>query len=154
VYASGEPRSTPVRDNYSGHVTWEFGAMKNRGAKSAVGATVLLGTDATSGRFGVKGRYRRWLSPQGIALDLGAGVLRGGTAGSDRSAIITSDASVNYFDYGALTARAEFARVNGDPRASLFAGARLGSKPATAVTVVMAGLFALFVVASFSAWSD
>jgi hypothetical protein len=140
-------------EDYTAQLTWEFGAMRNRGAKSAIGAALLLGADDDVGRIGVKGRYRRWLDPQGLALDLSAGVVRGATRKNGRAAILSGDASLNYHDFGAITARAEAARVNGRTTAALFGGVRLGSKPAAAATVVMAGLFAL-VVASFSGWGD
>jgi hypothetical protein len=135
-------------NDFASQLSWEVGAMKNRGAKSALGATLLLGVGDASTRIGVKGRYRRWLNPEGLALDVSAGALSGralNTTGN--SLIVTGDAAFNYFDYGAIVARAEVTRANDAPRAAVYGGIRFGSKPAAIATVVMAGLFAILAAA-------
>ena len=48
--------------------------MFNRGERSALGASVLLATNDDAFRFGLKGRYRRWLTPD-VPLDIAPGVL-------------------------------------------------------------------------------
>jgi hypothetical protein len=45
------------------HLSWELGGMVNRGAHTAVGATVQLGASDVGIRGGLTGRYRRWLGP-------------------------------------------------------------------------------------------
>jgi hypothetical protein len=56
--------------------TWEIGPSFNRG-DWAWGAGVMVAADEDGWRWGVRPRYRRWLSPT-TALDFGAGILLDG----------------------------------------------------------------------------
>jgi hypothetical protein len=60
------------------YVAWDLGPMVNRG-NWALGATFLLGADEDGARWGIRPRYRRRLGRK-TALDLGAGVLLGGSS--------------------------------------------------------------------------
>jgi outer membrane murein-binding lipoprotein Lpp len=59
-----------------GLITWEFGYMVNRDEHSAIGGTVFISSegDRPQVRFGLKGRYRYWLSKD-QSLDIAPGVL-------------------------------------------------------------------------------
>jgi hypothetical protein len=59
-----------------GLITWEFGYMVNRDEHSAIGGTVFISSegDRPQIRFGLKGRYRYWLSKD-QSLDIAPGVL-------------------------------------------------------------------------------
>lgn len=132
--------------DFSDHATIEVGIMRNSNRSSALGATLLLGADATGGRFGAKARYRRWLNPAGLAVDVGAGVIVGNLPRVSRTATLTGDLALNFSDYGALVTGVEVARPNGRSRAALFGGARLGSKPGAIVTglaIILAAIGAL-----------
>lgn len=65
--ALGFTRDTPA------YYTWEFGWMVNRGERSALGATILLGAGG-GGRVGLKPRLRHWLA-DGKAVEVSAGLL-------------------------------------------------------------------------------
>ena len=125
--------------------------MRNWRASSAIGATLLLGADATGARFGAKARYRRWLTPDGVSVDLGAGVIVGNLPHVSRTASLTGDIAINFSDYGALVGGAEYARPNGRSRAALFGGARLGSKPGL-ITTGLSTLVALVGVIALASW--
>ena len=125
-------------------LTFEIGAMKNRTTNTAVGATVAA-SFGTGAALALKGRYRRWLSPQGIALDLGAGPILLGSAHSGdgpNTPGLTADVALNAHDFGAVVARVDVLRTNGKTASALYGGVRLGSQPAVVATGVLAiGLF-------------
>jgi len=60
------------------YTTWELGPMLNRD-RSAWGVTLLGAADEDGARWGVRPRYRKWLGTR-ASLDLGAGVLIGGSS--------------------------------------------------------------------------
>jgi hypothetical protein len=68
------------RDVYSGrwYLTAELGAMVNRGYRSALGAALFFGAEDDGSRWGLRPRYRRWLSGT-ISLDVAPGILFAGT---------------------------------------------------------------------------
>lgn len=150
----GEPPTGPsyrARASES-YLAWEVGGMVNRDARSAVGGTVLLGTDGEGEeRVGVKGRYRRWLSPR-TALDLSGGVLRGAVPDPPFEPHVggfgvTADAGYQVADLVAVSARVDVLHAGGRTYPTLYAGGRLGSYPAVAGTVVLAGLVAWAIAA-------
>ena len=57
---------------------FDVGLMFNRTSKDAFGASIYLAGDDDGSRFGIRPRYRRWLTRR-VALDFSAGVLFGGT---------------------------------------------------------------------------
>ncbi len=63
-------RSAPTQLVDPNVVTWDLGAMRNVGPRSAVGGSIQFTT-----RFsvGLKARYRRWLSKD-VSLDIAPGV--------------------------------------------------------------------------------
>ncbi len=155
TYPTGTGDSVTYRyaeDAMSPQLTAELGMMQNTGPRTALGATIVLGFGTGGADVGLKGRYRRWLSPSGMALDLGAGVMSGTLQqanGDVRSPGLTMDAALNVADYGALVVRTDIQRSRGQTAHALFGGVRLGSRPAAAGSVLLvAGFFAL--VALFS----
>jgi hypothetical protein len=66
----------------------------------------------------------------------------------DRQAFgITTDASLGWRDFGALTVRADVVRGGGRTASALYGGARLGSYPAVVATAAYAALIAAFIAA-------
>lgn len=76
-------------------LVWESGALRNVGGGSAVGATAFLGVDDFESRWGLRARYRRWLSPR-RSLDLAAGPLLGSLSGDSDAAFPGMIASVQF----------------------------------------------------------
>ena len=145
-----DPTYMETTRDFGDQGTLEAGVMVNRSATTALGVTALLRFDSQSGNLGIKGRYRRWLNPQGLALDLGAGLATGVfRLTSDRHPLVIADAALNFADYGAVVTRLEVARVEGHTATGLLAGARLGSKPATIGTGALLVAYAL-IIASFA----
>lgn len=61
-------------------VTFDLGWMKNVGTRHAVGFSgYAMPSDETT-RLGIRGRYRRWLSPS-LSVDISPGVILGGEDG-------------------------------------------------------------------------
>lgn len=143
-------------DAMSSQLTAEVGVMQNLGPRTALGGTFVLGFGTGGADVGIKGRYRRWLSPTGMALDLGAGIISGTlqqSSGDVRSPGVTMDVALNAADYGALVLRTDIQRANGKTARALYGGVRLGSRPAAAGSALLvAGFFAL--VALFSGIAD
>ena len=149
------------QENWS--LRWEVGAMKNISSKTALGATALFGVFGEGLTVGVKGRYRRWLSPQGIALDVGVGVrtardLIGVSYDTGPYYIdppvtpaFTGDVAINVKDYAALLARVDVERYGGRYQPTVSLGIRTGSQPALFATggllTTYGVLIALFVFA-------
>ena len=55
----------------------EFGLLQNVSDTYGIGGTVFYGGDEFGSHFGLRGRLRRWLSPQ-IGLDIAPGIVLGG----------------------------------------------------------------------------
>lgn len=148
---NGEPLENSFADNdMSSQLTWEVGMMANRGPRTALGATLLLGVGDGGGDVGLKGRYRRWLADDGVALDVGAGVIRGslnGPRGTDTGGGITADVALNAADYGAIVVRADMLRARGRNASALYGGVRLGSRPALLGTGALAVGFVFLLMA-------
>lgn len=149
----GDTVSSRVRD-FGDHATIELGLMQNRGTRSAVGGTVLLGADANGTRYGAKLRYRRWLNADGLSVDLSTGVISGTFREFNRTAIVSTDVALNLSDYGALVARMEAAHANRRTPTALYGGVRLGSKPGLVATIVAAIASLLAVVALMSLFGN
>jgi hypothetical protein len=139
IASTSAPRSgttTPSdadRADFRQHVTVELGQMYNRSPLTALGYTGVLGVDNGRVRVGAKGRYRRWLTPDGPSLDISAGPVIAYLRNTDGPMLLLStDVSYNFYDYGALTARLEMGQARGRTPTALYTGLRLGSKPAIA----------------------
>lgn len=135
-------------EDYRNELLVEVGVMQNRGARDAIGGVLVLGPNV-----GAKVRYRRWLDSSGMALDLGAGVVRDDRFRSNGASLV-GDAALNFSDYGALIVRGQTSRRGGRQSFGLHAGARLGSKPAAIGGAVLTVAFGVLLVAFASAWND
>ena len=143
----GRPDYSNTARDMGPQFTWELGMMANRGANSAIGATLLLGAGEGGADVGLKGRYRRWLGDGGLAIDVGSGVFAGtlnAVDGKADGAGITSDVALNAADFGALVLRLDVVRADNRTATALYAGVRLGSKPALGATGLL-GVLALMV---------
>ncbi|MCC6243742.1 MAG: hypothetical protein IT353_12940 [Gemmatimonadaceae bacterium] len=147
-FVGGTPYRLPVVDR---QLTFQVGAMANRGSRSAVGGTVIYGFGMGAADFGVLARYRRWLTPDGFSLDLSAGVIQGKidgalfTTGDARGA--TAEIALNAADYGAVVLRTDFLRGGGQTNSALLAGVRAGSRPAVAATAGLAIVWTAIIAA-------
>ena len=130
----------------------EIGMMRNLGLSSALGATVSIGGDGHGLRIGARGRYRRWLSASGRSLDISSGIIAGSLPRTSLTAILSTDVALNLSDYGALVAGIDLAHTSGQPRAALFGGARLGSKPGL-ITTGLAMIIAAIGVVALASWN-
>jgi len=152
TYGDGLPGSYSFTErDMTNQLTWEVGMMANRGPRTALGATLLLGLGNGGGNGGIKGRYRRWLGDDGLALDLGAGVISGTVARddwSDGGLGLTGDVALNAADYGSVVLRVDVARYQERTASAVYGGVRLGSKPALAGTALLA-LGLVLLIASF-----
>jgi hypothetical protein len=143
------PPDFPGRLDLDNHFSWELGRMSNRSLRSAVGGTILIGGGGSGLRFGVKARYRRWLSERS-ALDLSAGALGVVTRlpysqPSPRGYGITGDVAVGWKDWAAINVRADAVRGEGRNAAAVYSGIRLGSYPAIIATAGVAAIVALLI---------
>jgi hypothetical protein len=150
-----ESFTDPTQLSYFGSledfVSVELGWLRNRANRSAVGATLAVGTmSGDAGRYAVKGRYRWWL-PSQFALDADAGPLAvsGGSVkgpfGRNGAIGATVGAALAYRDLVAITGN--FDMVKGDrAQSAAYVGVRAGS---WAAPVFAAGLITL-VIATIS----
>jgi hypothetical protein len=60
--------------NDRGYVVFEVGGVHNIGSRNGVGLNLYAAGNGDQSRFGVQGRYRRWIGSS-VALDLAPGVL-------------------------------------------------------------------------------
>ena len=133
---SPESYTAPGQFSYSGsldaHASVEFGWLRNLNDRSALGGTLFAGSmSGDGGRYGVKGRYRRWLDGQ-FAVDLEGGPLAvsGGSGHSpfarDGAFGATTGVEFAYRDLIAVSANLDV--VKGDrAQSGLFLGVRAGS---------------------------
>ncbi|MCC7053028.1 MAG: hypothetical protein IT355_07140 [Gemmatimonadaceae bacterium] len=135
-------------EDHASEILVELGMMANRGPNHAIGGALVLGPDV-----GAKVRYRRWLDTSGLAVDVGAGIVRERRFRS-RSAAVVGDVALNFSDYGAIVLRGSASHRDGRLATGLHAGARLGSKPALIGGTAVAIGFALLYAALASAWND
>ncbi len=138
-----------VTNDMGNQLTFEVGAMRNRSATTAIGATAMA-SFGTGGSLAVKGRYRRWLSTPGLSLDLGAGPALIGRAYSRTGANtpgLTADVALTARDFGAVVARVDLQRTDGKTASALYGGVRLGSQPALVASGVLAVGFVLILQA-------
>jgi len=133
-----------AEDDAVHYVSGEIGAVTNRG-RFAFGGTAFFGGLGGTGelgaalRGGVKGRVRRWLSPD-AALDLSLGPMLSG----DGDLGISSHLGISLADK--LLLLAQFESVGGE--SDWYFGVRLGSQPAiiaSLVAGVLLGIGALLV---------
>ena len=146
-----ESFSDPAQLSYFGSledfVSVELGWLRNRANRSALGATLAVGTmSGDAGRYAVKGRYRWWLADQ-FAIDADAGPLAvsGGSVkgpfGRNGAIGATAGAAFAYRDLVAITANVDV--VKGDrAQSAAFIGVRAGSWGAP---LFAAGLVALVI---------
>jgi hypothetical protein len=145
VGPNGEIRQEdPARDSRADFQI-ELGVLKNVSTKTAIGASILgRGTDEGDGYIGMKGRYRRWLTQEGVALDVGLGVRTNrdpasvgsrppspGYSTGKRGPALTSDVAFNYKDYGSLVTRFDLAKFGDRTEPNVSIGVRGGSRVAT-----------------------
>jgi hypothetical protein len=113
-----------------GLLSWELGAMRNVGSRTALGGSLYLGIPTTgSGELegvGVKPRFRRWLGP-GVALDVSPGILFAGNG----SPGFAGHVGLTMSHWLALTVQAQTVRPTVGSRRTLawFGGAKLGGLP-------------------------
>ena len=123
---------------------WELGGMRNVGARSAVGGALYVRIDGGTA-YGVKPRFRRWLSPV-VALDVAPGIIILAAAGN--SAGFAGHVGLSVGDLVGVTLQAETVPpdFDGGKRVKWSGGGRLGAVPGTIAGiagVALVGVFAL-----------
>ena len=78
AYGRFDPPLYPPDPDFKLYINAELGLMYNVGMVHAFGGTLFAGWDLRieeDKRIGIKGRYRRWLTPE-VSIDGGLGLLR------------------------------------------------------------------------------
>lgn len=134
----------------------ELGGMVNIGRTSAVGATGFVSLDGMHGRFGVKTRYRRWLSNR-FASDVGFGVVLA-NQNQAKGAWLTESIGLTLNDRLHLTLEHMHGQVrnHGDPSrvSKLYAGVKIGGVAGGSAVAVAAVATAVFVAIAISNLHD
>lgn len=167
--------SGPVSYTNEVHPTeWKFsaevGGMINRGKKNAIGGTVLVDASTDGGSIGLKGRYRRWLTPEGIALDFGAGFqttkdnVPGDYDFSNQSGILplgprrgigfTGDVAINARDYVAIVSRIDLNKYDNRLQPTVSLGIRAESRPAVFALAGIGVTYGVLIALLFAAFDD
>lgn len=122
---------------------WEIGALVNRGAREAVGGTVVLGGDGHGARAAVKARYRRWLGRH-AAFDVAGGLAvarceSATTVFDNRPAFgLTGDVALGLTDWASVGVRGDLLWSDGEPVGATYGTVRLGTVPG-----ILAGIIVL-----------
>jgi hypothetical protein len=154
-FGSGSIQRVPTpgyhRPDLNNHASWEFGGMSNRSGHTAVGGTFLFGLGGSGVRFGLKGRYRRWVTEQGF-VDVSAGPLHAATRSQYPQLRasgngITGDIALGWRDWAAFSVRADAVRGGGRGASAVYVGGRLGSYPAIVATAGITAFVALIYAA-------
>lgn len=120
--------------------TAEIGAMINNKAKSAWGATLLGSVDYDEFRWGLRPRYRRWVS-RTTSLDVAPGIVLNG--GDDnrlrpRFPAFSGQVCLCFKDLVGLTVQMDITRgEKGKTRTELYAGIRGGAEIGIVVILLL-----------------
>ena len=125
---------------------WEIGLLRNVGAKSAIGGTILVNYDEHDRAYlGVRPRYRRWLS-RSLALDISGGLYVTGlhdVARTTRRPAVTARMGIMFKDWIGLTVGTDALRLGIGPTARvetpILIGLRLGGYAGLASWPLAAG---------------
>jgi hypothetical protein len=156
-----EPPTARLREGPAYHVTGELGQMFNSGSRTAFGGTLYVGGDDDGSRFGVKGRFRRWLTPA-VSLDLSPGILIAGTNNEFELEFpaFVGHAGLNLGDWIGLFAETEMIRY-GSPEIGFegetspgtdlawYAGVKLGSYSGIVATIAFPLIVAIDISSGF-----
>ncbi|MEO7362973.1 MAG: hypothetical protein ABI120_21750 [Gemmatimonadaceae bacterium] len=172
TYASD---SVPVTYTNEIHPSeWKFsaevGGMINRGKKTGIGGTLLLDASPDGASIGLKARYRRWLTPDGIALDVGAGfrTTRDDTPGNysfssgygpfprqpSNSIGFTGDVALNARDYVAIVSRVDVSKYDNRLQPTVSLGVRAESRPAVIALAGIGVTYAVLIALLVSAFDN
>lgn len=140
--------------SYHYYFTAQVGAMVNRGSRSALGGTIFFGGEDDGSRWGLRPRYRRWLTKT-MAVDLAPGIVFAGSNDrfEPRYPGFSGEAGLAVQDLLALTAEFEVipSHTHGT-RTEWFAGVRGGSGLGVVGGLGTVVLLAILVSASLSSY--
>lgn len=128
--------------------TGELGIMANRGTRSAWGATVFCEFEYEGFLWGIRPRYRRWLT-RSISCDVAPGILVDAGTGDQfqgRSPAFSGQVSLNFSDLIGLTSQVDVIHGAGGTRTEMYAGIRGGGE----LGIVSAFVWVVFVAISLS----
>lgn len=150
--------------------SWEIGGMFNRGKKSAIGGSLMIDANSDGANVGMKARYRRWLTPDGLALDFSAGVRTArdelspgyvhpdaevyAYSGPRNSVAFTGDVAINAMDYVAVVTRVDVSRYDRRLQPTISLGVRAESRPALFATGGLAATYGALILLFLAAWDD
>jgi hypothetical protein len=121
------------------YVGFELGGMVNRSETRAIGATISAAAAAEESHFSVSARSRTWLSDRSYR-DVSLGLLATGTSTRGTAYGLTGTVGTGYSDLIGVFVGGDFGFLGGTPRASLHAGARLGSYATLGLAALAAAL--------------
>lgn len=156
-----DPPPSDFADRSFTQYEWNLGHMGNVADHWALGATVSLGNGSDDIFTGVRGRVRRWLTPD-LSMEVEAGVAQSNGDGRWYPALTAPSAGLrfNIQDRGSAFVRYDgFGAPDGrhfvgpdrplEPwgrRAEVRGGIALGGKPALAATGVVVAVYSVFIV--------
>jgi hypothetical protein len=120
------------------YYTWDLGAMRNSGARTALGGAVFLGGEDDGFRLALAFRYRRWITSS-TTFDVSPGVLLAGgdNQRAPRFPGFTGAAGIMHRDLVGLAARFEVVRDSaGSVETAWYGGVRFGSYPGIVMSIV------------------
>ena len=120
------------------YFTWELGQMSHLSAKTAMGATLLIGVDNDDlVRFGMKPRYRQWLDKK-TSIDIAPGILiRGSEPLKSALPGFTTHVGLNFQDTIIIYGQMEIHRLeNYSTDVAWYGGVKLGSSAGLIVGAV------------------
>lgn len=146
VTEAGAALSVPSDEDPN--LTFQAGALVNVGPRSSVGGVLVGAVFQNDVRFGVRGRYRHWLTDR-VTLDVAPGILLYNETFTADSPGFTGELAVGYADWIAFTAQLEIVPFEFGTETRGFFGVKLGSYPG-AVAVGAAAAWAGVAAAVFS----
>jgi hypothetical protein len=133
------------------YYTWDYGLMSNVGEKKALGGGLFLGGEDDGFRFGVKFRYRRWLTPR-TPLDFSPGILIAGGDNQRKPQFPGFTGSVGVMHADLVGIAVQFEVVPDSARTletAWYGGVKFGSYPGLIMSVVGPIIIAIAIGNSF-----
>jgi hypothetical protein len=120
------------------YYTWDVGAMANVGGRTALGGAAFVGGEDDGVRFGLRFRYRRWLTPA-TSLDVSPGVLitGGDNQRTPRFPGFSGSVGVMHRDLVGFAAQVELVPDSaGTVETAWYGGVKFGSYPGIVMSIV------------------
>jgi hypothetical protein len=124
------------------HYFWDLGVMRNRSATTAIGASLHFAGGDDFQRYGVKVRYRRWLS-ESVPLDVAPGVVMHAHEGAHGYRLgVTTQAAVSFHDLAGVFLQLDLVDAGRGTRPQV----RFGMRAGTLTGMISGALAPLFIL--------